>query len=430
MKYFDFWEKVNLSSSVSRPIRLDEKTVGKIVTLFAKMGKKMKPREDYGDLYWEFWFTAPIEDLKDVVKEIETDEDLDDEDKADSIDYVKDIYEEITVPTWYHFTGKMIKNRCDDPNKRANGVFYGVFVNNCYLLSVNDCNENGWDMDLSDTVDLLDELISPVLDKLADGTYKAWVEENMPYVYRTGKIQRKKYAQFNPSVDYRHYFTDSEVMELKQYLNNANSNQISLNHPRYGLKKIEKLNFWDTMTVGDYYHCCEICYKGAQYEFKPDETSGIPISKQMYNKFADGRDDGLGELPVNDSKAFHEWLMDNSKFGGHPHEIVTSMSLSLSIHLYPYYIEGLGYYLMLTAGAECRIVEALKMYLALKHAGVPVVLQSFDTIFQRLLGEDYLDVLPSVGRRFSLAKKNIYLVDEPRAEEIIPLVEWVLPDGR
>ena len=147
-------------------MKLDEKTVEKIVALFAKMGQKVKPREDYGDLYWEFWFTAPTEDLKDVVKEIEADEDLDDEDKADTIDYVKDLYNEITVPTWYHFTGKMIKNRRNDSNERANGVYYGVFVNNCYLLSVNDCNENGWEMDLCDTVDLLDELISPVLDKL------------------------------------------------------------------------------------------------------------------------------------------------------------------------------------------------------------------------------------------------------------------------
>ena len=117
--------------------------------------------------------------------------------------------------------------------------------------------------------------------------------------------------------------------------------------------------------------------------------------KAQYYRHADGRDDGLKKIDPDSAEAFADWL-ENREKGGHPWEVCRGGN-STHVSLYV----GLGrvaegcYHLTLAAKSYGRCVEAIKFYLALKHAGLPVIIYGAEFIKKRLLGLERVGIVPN-----------------------------------
>ena len=117
--------------------------------------------------------------------------------------------------------------------------------------------------------------------------------------------------------------------------------------------------------------------------------------KAQYYRHADGRDDGLKKIDPDSAEAFADWL-ENREKGGHPWEVCRGGN-STHVSLYV----GLGrvaegcYHLALAAKSYGRCVEAIKFYLALKHAGLPVIIYGAEFIKKRLLGLERVGIVPN-----------------------------------
>ena len=58
------------------------------------------------------------------------------------------------------------------------------------------------------------------------------------------------------------------------------------------------------------------------------KAGGIENDKELYLKYADGRDEGLSEIDENSSVEFNKWYNDDNRFGGHPWEIIRGHSFA------------------------------------------------------------------------------------------------------
>lgn len=106
------------------------------------------------------------------------------------------------------------------------------------------------------------------------------------------------------------------------------------------------------MTARYFYEACATIYsalglhrENVIYQFEEQDTEhkrygiGKQTPKEMYYALADGRDNGLKNVPMDDSVAFEEWYHRKEPYyefnGSHPWEIIPSMSISHSMHIFP-----------------------------------------------------------------------------------------------
>jgi hypothetical protein len=82
------------------------------------------------------------------------------------------------------------------------------------------------------------------------------------------------------------------------------------------------------ITLGDYLRTVRVIYEALGFEVKGE-------LKDLYRRYADGRDCGMMELPLDDAIAFKKWLNNESYCGGHPFEVVRGGLITYGIHLYP-----------------------------------------------------------------------------------------------
>ena len=141
-----------------------------------------------------------------------------------------------------------------------------------------------------------------------------------------------------------------------------------------------------SMTVNDFFRYCAIGYA----ENKCEGCDKTP--KEQYYLHADGRDEGLRELDMDDPEAFHAWLHDRSHGGGHPWEVCRGGN-STHVSLCPIDDEN-EYYLNLDGDAWNRTIETVKFYLALTRAGIPVYLLEAHTLADRLAEKEWIGIVP------------------------------------
>ena len=143
------------------------------------------------------------------------------------------------------------------------------------------------------------------------------------------------------------------------------------------------------MTANDFYRFCALGYAANNYDGQAFAL------KAQYYRHADGRDDGLKKIDPDSAEAFADWL-ENREKGGHPWEVCRGGN-STHVSLYV----GLGrvaegcYHLALAAKSYGRCVVAIKFYLALKHAGLPVIIYGAEFIKKRLLGLERVGIVPN-----------------------------------
>lgn len=106
---------------------------------------------------------------------------------------------------------------------------------------------------------------------------------------------------------------------------------------------------------------------------------------------ADRRDEGLGEIDPDSSEAFADWYHTRNR-GGHPWEVCRGGN-STHISLYVCHNED-GWSLVVAGSAWTRCLEAMRFFLALHRAGLPVAMREAAMLKARVLGEEKIGVVP------------------------------------
>lgn len=314
---------------------------------------------------------------------------------------------------WYLFQSVNFVRRDDE--------FYAVWLGHRYLLSIGDCNERGY-IEVEDFIEWLIERAQDVLAQLRDGSYNQDVTANLPVRYRFGKIRRKVLWDIYPELRkwFRDGLTDDEIAEFVSLADNP------------PVKTIPE------MTARLFYEACGVCYKAVGYEERESwrftdtdeehERYGGKTPKEMYFSYADGRDDNLRAVPLDDAAAFEQWKCEEGPYyemtGHHPYEIRTSGSVSRSIHLYPSKDrDGEGWLFTLSGSYDGCSVEVVKYYLALLHAGFPVALYDFAAIAERFTETDYIKIWPENVSSI-MVSDVVQLKDGDKPDEVTKAAEW------
>jgi hypothetical protein len=252
---------------------------------------------------------------------------------------------------------------------------YSVFINRKLVLQLSPISQQ---RDSFEKCELLNWLIGATdqsIKLLKSGEYDDYVNQNLPYCHRIGKILRQDYWFVFPEVK-EAYLAKLDAGEMSLFENMIN--QQSEKYPTYRLS---------AMTSGLYFDACRLGYSANHFAGAEDLSA-----KTLYQKHADGRDDGLLALDEASTEAFRAWYSDRKWRGGHPWEVCrggNSTHISLFISH-----DDQGWYFTLAGSSMGRSVETVKFYLALTERGFPVYLLDGKEIVAMLKGEDFIGIVP------------------------------------
>lgn len=294
-----------------------------------------------------------------------------------------------TPKVWYQLSVKHF-------SRNPNDEFYALFIDNSYVFSINDTNS---EQEYDDT-DLLQWAIEEAewfVEEVKNGTYEKNILNKIPYCYREGKIKRSDLWEAYPESK-KHFYENYKMEDIEKFLSVFNSG-----------KTVNTL--LQKMTARYLYDACATIYtalglhrENATYQFEESEAEhkrygkSRQTPKEMYYAIADGRDNGLKNVPMDDPIAFAEWFHKKGPYyefnGSHPWEIIPSMSTTNSMHLYPRNNETEGWRFLLSGESEVRAPETVVAANALYDSGYPVEVYNFDIIANRFAGNDYISVVP------------------------------------
>lgn len=173
------------------------------------------------------------------------------------------------------------------------------------------------------------------------------------------------------------------------------------------------------MTTNDYFDYCKIAYLAAQHE---NNTIDENLSgREMYQRYADGRDEGLLSIAPNSTKAFAQWLDSEHpkrSSGGHPWEIKrggNTTHIDLFVERPSYYLKE-NFKVVLLARSLGRLKETINMFLALYDAGLPISIIHPEAIRMRLLAQDNIGIVPS---QYSLHRANQHFHEHQHVYDVL-----------
>ena len=265
---------------------------------------------------------------------------------------------------WYRLTA------VEDETSR----FRGVFLNNRQVIETDGRREQGqFPHDISAFTDWLADSVRLVIEAVKAGTYHDAVTKLLPFKHRVGIISRAALWELSPE-DKEEYFRDLTQADIDEFLAAASEDPASLD-----TRLLQ-------VTANAFYRFCSLGYQANQYD-----VSGLS-PKEQYKKFADGRDEGLGEIDPDSPASFAEWYAGR-RGGGHPWEVCRGGN-STHVSLYVVKDQSGGCYLEVAGSSLGRSVETIKFYLALRHARVPVLIRDTELLKKRLLGEERVGIVP------------------------------------
>lgn len=234
-----------------------------------------------------------------------------------------------------------------------------------------------------------------MLEELRTGTYNEKIQKTLPDRYKYGVISRRNYWDIYPEerADYRSAFSEEQIASFLSC-----KNELDAEVPQHCLFEI---------TARKFYEACAVCYQAIEMEprnyftFKDTEPEHLHYNrttpKELYYMFADGRDDGLRNVPLDDAAAFADWKNKRGPHyefnGSHPWEIVPSGSTEYSLHLYVFHLEA-GYYFSLSGSAFHRSKDTIRSFLALRDASFPIKLYEGARMLARLEETDWIGIMP------------------------------------
>lgn len=196
-----------------------------------------------------------------------------------------------------------------------------------------------------------------------------------------------------------------------------------------------------SMTAAKYFEYCKIAYIAGQR--RNDKVKKSLSGKEMYRLYADGRHEGLLNIGSNSKQEFADWIEGKhpKKSGrGHPWEIKrggNTTHIDLSVRRPSLYQKD-GFVVELRGESIGRMVETMKMLLAIYDASLPITIANPESVRQRLLCQDNVGIVPKYS---SLHRANqhfessedvfdvMYYDDLGRYKRrILPFIRWeVLP---
>ena len=260
----------------------------------------------------------------------------------------------------------------------VDGVYKGihsVFIGGKLVLQYQPQLQGQYPYDKSELADWLLTAVKKAITSLKAGEYNEYVNKNLPYRKRIGKILREDYWRVFPE-EKEEYLKDIEPNEIARFAELIKEQPTD--SPVFRLQE---------MTAGLFFDCCRLGYEANRYEGIEKSTP-----KEMYRTHADGRDEGLSNLDESSAKTFDTWFHEKTHYGGHPWEVCRSGN-STHISLYVYHDEK-GWWLTLAGSSLSRSVETVKFYLALVDHSLPVFLIDGREIAAMLTGRDYFGIVP------------------------------------
>ncbi|MBO4868629.1 MAG: hypothetical protein J5585_02830 [Clostridia bacterium] len=324
---------------------------------------------------------------------------------------------------WYQLSVKHFTKRSDEE-------FYAFFIDHNCVFTIKDSKTNP----VLEAEDLLAWAIREAeafVSEVLKGTCEKNILNKIPYIYRKGKIKRKDLWEVCPKSK-KDFFKPYDKREIKKFF-------------RYFSSETPGNAMLTEMTTRIYYEACAVIYKAldmqretpaynyVETDAERERYGGVhQTPKEQYYALAEGRDDGLKNVPMDDPAAFEAWTRYEGPYykfnGSHPWEIIPSFSTSFSMHLYPEKSESNGWYFGLAGNSDIRAPETIVAANALYEAGYPVVVYGTDEIIARIEGTDYIPVVPITEYTFfrecinlpegdtglAVAKKTIWKFDEYR----------------
>ena len=289
-----------------------------------------------------------------------------------------------------------------------------VALNGDAVIQINPEN-SGWEYDVSDFLKWMISEVENVIDLLKKGEYNRYINETLPYKYRTGTITAKEYWKLYPEAEASHFevLGREECDEFSRLLAEGN----------------EPVGRIQEMTVNKYLEISKLGYDANKLEGYEPKT---PL--EMYERHADGRDGGLLKIDPDSPKAFDKWYAVPDKWvfenPSHLWEAVAGSSRT-RLHLSVRKDDG-GYYLTLSQNEFCCPEEAVRFYIALRKHGIPVYIYDGEKIRKYLSGEGKIGIIPCYDEPWEYfyggfededVGEFVHLPDEP-CDELIGKVEW------
>jgi len=183
------------------------------------------------------------------------------------------------------------------------------------------------------------------------------------------------------------------------------------------------------MSLALFMKYCQVAYKANLRQFKGaigKDLSGL----EMYKRLADGRHEGLVELPPESADAFKQWY-HSGRGGGHPWEVyrggnTTHIDLGVTA-------KADGWSVFLRGSSTSRMAETIRIALALVKEGLPVEIHDAEELRTRLLGMDNMGIIPKFIMNHRAAQNfekgdRVYdcahLHDFSRKNRILPFISW------
>lgn len=355
-----------ISSLENHSTRIDPGTFTKLKAIYHEMSC-IKPVDD--DLR-ELW----IEVSRGTIKDFGSFEEYRDEGLVETLAEFerewKDYYPD--EKKWYGFATAKYREE----------MFF--YFNSRLIFTFGETNESDTDekcqvTEISGFLDWLSDRVIEETGKLkqdVDG-YNKYLEKNLSFDKRTGRIKRRKFWDI----------LGGEAIRLDEHLGPNRIN--TLEKLVYEQQKNDESAIIPEISAGDYFGYCEICYDAVDY-FR-DAQNGLS-TEEKYRRMADGRDGGLISIERNSNEAFREWYHGGVRTGAHPWEICrggnsTHISLMVSD-------AGNNWTLWLAGSSVVRVEETVKIATALYKNNIPFILHQAREILNMVTGDDYIGIVP------------------------------------
>jgi hypothetical protein len=214
-----------------------------------------------------------------------------------------------------------------------------------------------------------------VLIKKDIACYINFINSHLPYSKRFGRILRSDFWSIFPDFGQEFHNITTDIIEIL--------NKVAVQ------SELKTFKYLSSISSGDFFRFCEIGYHANQYF---DKSNKILTAKEKYIAMADGRDCGLTKLNEKSYQDFGKWYETEKNCGGHPWEICRGGN---STHISLYICQDIkGWYLRLEGSSRARVIETIKIAIALYKDGIPFILGKAEEICRMASGVDYIGIVP------------------------------------
>ncbi|MBB5255253.1 hypothetical protein [Sulfurisphaera ohwakuensis] len=171
---------------------------------------------------------------------------------------------------------------------------------------------------------------------------------------------------------YKHYLVGEVKLKyvIKPKMSKDDAKQLLIQYKENLKNKLQS----DDITLRDYLEVVKIVYEANKLEMDND-------LKELYKRYADGRDCGMMDLPLDDKEAFKKWLHGEAHCGGHPFEIIRGGFITYGVYLYP---PRNGRYTIIANDFIDEYINAVKEFLKRK---IPFRAPDLINVLKYLTGE-------------------------------------------